>query len=352
MPAKTKKKPTGDTPESLRADVEKRYPGAVMLGSDPSLEIQRLSTGVLSVDWGLGGGFCRNRHSELYGPPSTGKTTLCYYAMAETQRQGGRVAFLDIERKFDAVYAAQCGVNVDDLEFEQQSLDGNRSIDILEAWVRSGLYDMTVLDSIAALLPKEDREQSMEDGGGFNTHQAKMMSKAMRKLTAANKQTACLYINQVREDIGSTFFKKDVTSGGRAMGHYAALRLALVKIDTLKKKKGIISHTGATESKEVAYGHRVLMRIVKEQTGGAYEGDTTTFVIDYELGCIDPIEDLIYLGLQYGLVQGSDSRWQVVGYEDEKSSTRNTFKSWLRKNRAVAQELEEMIINYDQDGDE
>lgn len=347
----TKKPIKAATPETLRSAVDKRYPGAVMMGDDPALEIKRLPSGVLSVDWGIGGGFCRDRHTEIYGPPSTGKTTLCYYAMAQTQRDGGKVGFINTEDKFDAVYAAQCGVNVAELEIESQSLDGNRSIDILETWVRSGMYDLTVLDSIAALLPKEDREQSMEDGGGFNTGQAKMMSKALRKLTAANSRTACLYINQVREDVGSTFFKRDVTSGGRAMGHYAAVRLALVKVDTLKKKKSLISHTGESENKDIPVGHRVLVRVIKEQTGGAFEGDTTTFVIDYELGQIDAIEDLIYLGLQYGMVQGSDSRWQVVGYEDEKCKTRNLFKAWLRKNRAVAQELEEMIINYGE-GDE
>lgn len=320
-----------------------------MMGSDPSLEIQRLSTGVLSVDWGIGGGFCRNRHSELFGPPSTGKTSLCYYAMAQTQRDGGRVGFINVEDKYDASWAARCGVDVDEMEIESQQVDGNQCIDIMEAWVRSGLYDMIVLDSIAALLPADDRTQSMSDGGGFNTGQAKMMSKAMRKLTAANQRTACVYINQVREDLGgSQFFKKDITSGGRAMGHYAALRINMVRTETMKRTRPVVNHLGKTENKEVPTGHRVLMRVQKEQTGGAFEGDTTTFVFDYELGGIDPIEDLIYLGLQYGLVIPGDS-WRVQGYEDEKQKGRPAFKKWLRRNRAVAQDLEEMIINF---GDE
>lgn len=340
------------TPEALRALVNKRFPGAVMMGDDPSLEISRLSTGVLSVDWGIGGGFCRDRHSEIFGPPGTGKTTLTYYLIAETQRNGGRCAFYDVEDKYDAVWAAQCGVNIAELDMQYQNVDGNQVIDVMEMMLRSNLYDLIVLDSIAALLPKEDREQSMTDGGGYGMQQAKMMSKAMRKLTAANTKTACVYINQVREDVGgSAFFKKDVTSGGRAMGHYAALRINMVRSETIKKKKPVVQASGKTETKEVPVGHRVLMRVQKEQTGGAFEGDTTTFVIDYELECIDRIEDLIYLGLQYGLVQGSESRWQVVGYEDEKCATRLKFKAWLRSNRAVAQELEENIINYG-DGDE
>ena len=339
---------SGMSVDDLMAMANKRWPGSMRRASDPDLVIERLSTGIMSVDWGLGGGFARNRHTELFGPPSTGKTTLTYYAIAETQRNGGTAGFIDVEDKFDADWAQQCGVDIDALVLHFQE-DGNRVFDIMELWIKSGALDLIVLDSIAAILPKEEREASMEDGNGYGTYQARLMSKAMRKLTAGMKPhgPAIVYINQVREDVGgSAFFKKSVTSGGRAMGHYAAARLELVRIETVKKKKPVKDAKGAVTTKEVPVGHRVLVKVQKEQTGGAYEGDQTTFAFDYELGIIDPIEDLIYLGLQYELVKLSNGTWYVMGYEDERIKGRDAFKGWLRKNRAIAEELKDSIVNY------
>lgn len=334
------------TVEALEAMINKKF-GArtIMRGDDESLEITRLSTGVLSVDWLLAGGFPRARYTELYGPPSTGKTTLAYYLIASTQAAGGRCAFVDVEGKYDGEYAASLGVDTANLALHHQK-HGNQVVDFMETLLRSELYDVIVMDSIAALLPMAEYESTME-AASYGTQQAKLMSAGLRKLTPALGNCCLVFINQVREGIGSVFVKRDVTSGGRAMGHYASQRIELVRTENLKKKIRQINPTkGESSEIEVPVGHRVLVRVRKEQTGAAYEGDTTTFVINYELGAIDRVEDYIYLGLVTDTIRKSGNHWWVTGYEDEKQLGRPRFKKWLQQNLAVQEDLHEAILNY------
>jgi recombination protein RecA len=318
------------------------------MASDPIYEITRIPFGILSVDILLGGGAARGRHIELFGGYSVGKTALTYYLIACCQRRGGRAAFIDAEGSFDPKFAASLGVDIDALAIHRQE-HGNRVIDFMETLIRSGLFDVIVLDSIAALLPKSELESDME-GGSYGTAQAKLMSAAMRRLTTANKATeghpgaVLCYINQTRDSIGSIFQKKAVTSGGRAMGFYAGTRLELVRVENIKRAtKGVDPKTGADTKQQIVCGHRVLLRAEKDKTGGAIQQAQTTFVFDYDLGGIDNVEDLMYLGRTTGLVRKSGNSWWIAGYEDDKQLGRNRFKRWLRADALLCEELTENI---------
>ncbi len=182
--------------------------------------------------------------------------------------------------------------------------------------------------------------------------QAKLMSKALRKLTAANSNTAMVFINQTREAVGVMFGKKTLAPGGRAMSHYAGMRLELVRTEQLRRKGQTVDHkTGEIKDGNVVFGHRVLVRAEKDKTGGIVRpNDETTFVYDYEKGHHDHIEDLIYLGRVNGFIKskkkGKVDQWWVEEYEDEAQIGRTRFKRWLRKNKAVAEELEEWIRSF------
>lgn len=336
------------TVDSLEAVVNKRWgAGTMMRASDPKLEIVRLPTGILAVDALIGGGFARNRHFEIFGSAGVGKNYVCNKLMATTQQNGGRCAFIDVEKTFDPRFAAHTGLDLDQLVYHKQK-HGPQVVDFTETLLRSGLFDVIILDSIATLLPMAEYENDME-AGSYGMEQAKLMSKALRKLTAANENTVLGFINQTREAIGVTFGKKTTTSGGRAMGFYAGMRLELVRTETLKREGRFVDHkTGEVKKGDHAYGHRVLVRGEKDKTGGLeHPLAETTFVFDYEKSAHDPIEDLFYLGKTYGLIQskkkGTAEKIWVEGYEDEAQAGRKKFKRWLRKQKAIAEELEEQI---------
>jgi recombination protein RecA len=332
------------TIDQIEKAINKKWPGSMIRASDDQLRIVRLPSGILSLDVALGGGFARNRHHELFGGYSVGKTATAYRTIAQTQRDGGRGGFVDAEGSFDPDFAASLGVDVDKLVFHRQET-ANRVINVMEALLRSRALDVLCLDSIAALLPKSEVDADMEDGN-YGTAQAKLMSQALRRLTAANSRTAILYINQTREAVGASMFaKRTITSGGKAMAFYAGTRLELVRTENLKKTTKIIDHSkGETKTAQVVSGHRVLLRVEKDKTGGAKQSTETTVVFDYDLGDFDPIEDLIYLGRKFSLIKKSTGhQWWLPEYEDEKQQGRSRFKKWLRRNRAVAEELEEAI---------
>ena len=350
MPTKTpKSKPAKSwTPEKLRKEINKRFgEGTVVTGSHPDLVITRIGTGVLSLDTLLGGGLPRGRYTELYGPYSAGKTYVAQRVMAEVQAQGGRAGFVDAEGTFDPAFAQHIGVNTDEMEYHRQ-VHGNRCVDIIESWLYSELYDVIVLDSIAALLPKAEQDSEMS-AATMGTAQAKLMSAALRKLTAANRRTALVFINQTRESVGQVFVKRDVTSGGRAMGFYAGIRLEFVKTEIIKKpRKYIDPSSGEEKSRDMPVAHRVVVRTDKDKTGSTRTPYAqTTFVFDYRRKEIDPIEDLLYLGREARLIRKNASVWWVRGYKDEKVLGRENFKRWLRENRAVAEELEESLRDHD-----
>lgn len=345
MPRRRAATTTNETPQSLMRKINSTFgEGTMTFASDPNLAIERLPTGILSIDYLLGGGFARGRHAELFGGYSVGKTYTALRFIARSQADGLSCAYVDCEGTYDPVFSELIGVNNAELAYHRQ-VHGNQVVDFMETLLRSGLYDVIVLDSIAALLPRAELESEMS-AATMGTQQAKLMSQALRKLTAANRRTALIYINQTREAVGSVFAARAITSGGRAMGFYAGVRLEFVRVENIKRKAKVIhlSKGDAVES-DVIVGHRVMVRVEKDKTGGAKQHDKTTFVFDYEQQGIDHIEDLIYLGRVLGLVHKSINSWWLEGYEDEKQNGRARFKRWLTRNRAVAEELEELIAD-------
>lgn len=326
--------------------INKRWPGAMVMASDPTLEITRVPTGILTLDVLLKGGLARGRHTELYGGYNIGKTYVTYKTIATNQNLGLNCAFVDAEGTFDPKFAKQAGVDLKTLSLtDQKKLEhAERVVDFTEALLRSSEYDIIVVDSIASLLPKSELEKTMDEGS-MGTEQAKLMSKALRKLTAANDKTALIFINQTREAIGVMFGKRSITSGGKAMGFYAATRLELVRTENIKKtSKRINPSNGELVKHERVTGHRVLVRVEKEKTGAAHQAEETTFVYDYDLGGIDPIEDLMYLGRRYSLIKkATGNKWWVDGYKEDQQVGRARFKKYLRDNRLICEELEEAI---------
>jgi recombination protein RecA len=341
---------TADPIAELEKTINNRWPGAIMRASDPSLVVERIATGILSIDCMLGGGIARGRHTEIYSGYSVGKTYTTYKLIATAQALGLKCDFLDVEGTFDPVFAEHCGVDLERLSFPEHGQNANRLVNIMETLLRSELYDVIVLDSIAALTPKSEEDADMESGQ-YGTAQAKLMSQALRRLTTANKRTALVYINQTRQAIGVVFGKQTITSGGKAMAFYAGTRLEMVRTESIKRKgKTIHISKGDEQETDLVVGHRVLVRCEKDKTGGARQQAETTFVFSYDLGGADPIEDLLYLGRVHGLVKKSGNSWWAVDYEDEKQNGRNRFKRWLRRNVAVADELREQIIQRAKDG--
>lgn len=327
------------TAQDIHDLVNKRWgAGTMTYGNDPDHRITRLPTGVLAVDYKMKGGFARGRSTELFGGEHTGKSALTYRLIAETQRAGGQAAYIDCERTFNAPFAAQLGVNVDTLAYHRQ-VHGNRVVDFMETLLYSRQFDVIVMDSIAALLPVQERDKDME-AGSMGMEQAKLMSKAMRKLTTANDKTALVFINQTRQAVGVMFGDQDVTSGGRAMAFYASTRIKMTKIETLKAKKTIVNpKTSKDQEVDVPVGHRILFKIQKEKTGATHVGEQTTAVFNYNLSDFDPIEDLIYVGRQVGIVRNSGDNWWVHGY-DQKCAGRTRFVRWLAQNFEACHEIE------------
>lgn len=332
------------TPKQFRDMINKEMgEGTMVLASHPSLRIVRIGTGVLSMDDVTGGGYARNRYVEAYGPESVGKSALALYAVAQCQREGGRAAWIEAEKSFDPVFASNIGVNIKRLDFHKQK-SGEKCFNFIEALLRAGMHDLIVVDSIAALIPLSEIDRNMGEGT-YGTQQAKMMSEALRRLTVANEKSVIFFINQTRESIGASMFgPKMTTSGGRAMRHYSGIRLEVVRTETLTRPGKKHKANGELVTGNVPVGHRVLVKVIKDKTGGAYQGKEGTFVFRYATAQIDHVDDLITLGREKNLVHvDSKNRFYVEGFEDERIHSRPKFKKWLRNNAAVSEELEEKI---------
>jgi recombination protein RecA len=325
----------------LEAALQKRFGrGVIRRASDPSLEITRIPTGVLSVDYLLGGGIARNRHTELYGQYSVGKSLLAQRTIASAQANGLRCAYVDVEGSFDPVFAEHLGVDLEELFIPDELEHGNAIVDYIEFLLRSELYDTITIDSIAALLPKEEREASSEKST-YGASQAKLMSSGLRKLTTANKKTALVWINQMRDSM--SMFVPNTTSGGRAMGFYAGARIEMNRVEIIKQsRKRRNVKTGKVDTVDVPVGHRVLLKVDKDKTGGARQFAQGTFVFNYEDSCIDEIEELIYVGSELGLVMNKGNMYAVKRFADERQNGRPRFKAWLLKQKAVQEELQEL----------
>ncbi len=310
------------------SQIEKRYgKGSVMklgviMATPP---IEAIPTGSLALDLALGvGGIPRGRIAEIFGPEASGKTTLAQHVIAEAQKQGGTAAYIDVEHALDPPYAANCGVNVDDLLISQPDA-GEEALDITEALVRSGAIDVIVIDTVAALVPRAEIAGEMGD-----THvglQARLMSQALRKLAAAiaKSGTAVIFINQLREKVGIIFGSPEVTPGGRALKFYSSIRIDLRRIETIK---------GGTE----AIGSRVRAKVVKNKVAPPFR--SAEFDIMFGHG-ISKEGNLIDLGVEWGLVKKAGA---FFSYGDIRlGQGRESAKQYLSQNPELAQEIEQQI---------
>ncbi len=310
--------------EKALGDITKRYgDGTIMrLGEAHKLMVEAIPTGSLSLDIALGvGGIPRGRITEVYGPESSGKTTICQHIVAEAQKLGGTCAFIDMEHALDPTYAEHCGVDVDSLLISQPDM-GEQALEITETLVRSGAIDVIVIDSVAALVPRAEIEGDM--GDPQMGMQARLMSQALRKLSGAIKQTntAVVFTNQLRQKIGVMFGNPETTTGGMALKFYASVRLDVRRIQSIKLGAEII-------------GNRTRVRVVKNKVAPPFR--TAEFDIMYNEG-ISKVGDLIDLATELEIIT---KRGSFYSYGDIRlGQGRENAKDFLRQNPEMADEIE------------
>ena len=314
--------------ELALAQIERQFgKGSIMkLGDKVGLDVPVISTGSLALDAALGiGGFPRGRVIEVYGPESSGKTTVALHAIAEAQKVGGTAAFIDAEHAMDAVYAGNLGVKVDELLVSQPDY-GEQALEISEMLVRSGAVDILVVDSVAALVPRAELEGEM--GESHMGLQARLMSQALRKLTGiVSKSNTCLiFINQIREKIGVMFGNPETTTGGRALKFYASLRLDIRRIGALKDGPEII-------------GNRTRVKVVKNKCAPPFK--QAEFDILYARG-ISHTGLLIDIGVDKGIVEKSGS-WFSYG-DLRLGQGKENVRSFLEENPDIAGEIEARLL--------
>ena len=300
--------------------------GAVMrLGDSKVVDVETISTGSITLDAALGiGGLPTGRVVEIYGPESSGKTTLTLHAIAEAQKKGGIAAFIDAEHAFDKTYAKKLGVNVEKLLIAQPD-DGEQALDIAEHLIRSGAIDICVIDSVAALVPRSELEGDMGDSKmGL---QARLMSQAMRKLTGAINKTGCccIFINQLRDKIGVMFGNPETTTGGNALKFYSSVRLDIRRIGAIKDKEDIL-------------GNRTRVKVVKNKMAPPFR--KAEFDIMYGEG-ISKLGEIIDLGVDLDILNKSGS-WYSYG-DTKLGQGRESVKDLLRDNPELAEEIEAKI---------
>ena len=322
---------TGERTKALElaiSQIEKRFgKGSIMkLGETTTVAAAGIiSTGSISLDIALGiGGIPRGRIIEIFGPESTGKTTLALHIIAEAQKKGGVAAYIDVEHALDPVYSGHLGVNIDDMLISQPDT-GEQALEICEALVRSGAVDVIVVDSVAALVPRAEIEGEM--GDSQVALQARLMSQALRKLAVAigRSGTAVVFINQLREKVGIVFGNPEVTPGGRALKFYSSVRIDLRRSETIKQG-------------EVAVGNRVKARIVKNKVAAPFR--TAEFDIMFDHG-ISREGDLIDLGVELGLIKKSGA---FFSWGDTRlGQGRENAKTFLVQKPEIAKEIEQQV---------
>ena len=310
--------------ETAMQQIEKMYgKGSIMrLGENLHANVEAVPTGSLALDLALGiGGVPKGRIIEIYGPESSGKTTLALHIVAETQKKGGEAAFVDAEHALDPTYARALGVNIDDMLISQPDT-GEQALEITEALVRSGAIDVVVVDSVAALVPRAEIEGEM--GDSYVGLQARLMSQALRKLTGAINKTNCIviFINQLREKVGVMYGNPEVTTGGRALKFYSSVRIEVRRIEALKSGSEII-------------GNRTRAKVVKNKVAPPFR--EAEFDIMYGEG-ISRWGEMVDLGVKLDLVQKSGS-WFSMG-EVRIGQGRDAAKQYLRDNPEVAEKLD------------
>ncbi|GLC87323.1 recombinase RecA [Lysinibacillus piscis] len=313
--------------EQALKQIEKNFgKGSIMkLGEKTDLEIATSSSGSLALDAALGvGGYPRGRIIEVYGPESSGKTTVALHAIAEVQATGGQAAFIDAEHALDPIYAQKLGVNIDELLLSQPDT-GEQALEIAEALVRSGAIDIIVIDSVAALVPKAEIEGDM--GDSHVGLQARLMSQALRKLSGSiNKsKTIAIFINQIREKIGVMFGNPETTPGGRALKFYSSVRLEVRRAEAIKQGNDIV-------------GNRTKVKIVKNKVAPPFR--TAEVDIMYGEG-ISKEGETVDLGVELDIVQKSGS-WYAYG-DERLGQGRENAKQYLKENPAVLEDIANKI---------
>ena len=309
--------------EAALSQIEKSFgKGSIMkLGEQEGIEIPSISTGSLGLDIALGiGGLPRGRIVEIYGPESSGKTTLTLHVIAEAQKIGGTCAFVDAEHALDPVYAKRIGVDIDNLIISQPD-SGEQALEIADTLVRSGAIDVLVVDSVAALVPKAELEGEM--GDQHMGLQARLMSQALRKLTASVSKSNALviFINQIRMKIGVMFGNPETTTGGNALKFYSSVRMDIRRVGSIKDKENII-------------GNETRVKIVKNKVAPPFK--TVDFDIMYNQG-ISREGEIIELGVQAGIIEKSGS-W--FSYNSERiGQGKENARQWLKDNPKIAEEL-------------
>lgn len=313
--------------QAAMAKIEKDFgKGSIMKMGDQQVEdVDVIPTGSLALNAALGvGGYPKGRIIEIFGPESSGKTTLAIHAIAEAQREGGIAAFIDAEHAFDRFYAAKLGVDVDNLLISQPD-DGEQALEIADQLIRSSAIDIIVIDSVAALTPKKEIEGEM--GDSVVGLQARLMSQALRKLTSniSKTNTTCIFINQLREKIGVMFGNPETTTGGNALKFYASVRLDIRKVTTLKDG-------------DTPYGNQVRVKIVKNKVAPPFR--KAEFEITFGEG-ISHTGEIVDLGVELGVIKKSGS-WFSYG-ESRLGQGRDAVKKVIKDNPELAEELEAKI---------
>ncbi|RSK27099.1 recombinase RecA [Bacillus sp. HMF5848] len=310
--------------------IEKQFgKGSIMkLGEQTERKISTISSGSLTLDIALGvGGYPRGRIIEIYGPESSGKTTVALHAIAEVQRQGGQAAFIDAEHALDPIYAEKLGVNIDELLLSQPDT-GEQALEIAEALVRSGAIDIIVVDSVAALVPKAEIEGEM--GDSHVGLQARLMSQALRKLSGAiNKsKTIAIFINQIREKVGVMFGNPETTPGGRALKFYSSVRLEVRRAETLKQGNDMV-------------GSKTKIKVVKNKMAPPFK----TAEVDIMFGeGISKEGEIVDIGSNLDIVQKSGA-W--YSYNDDRlGQGRENAKQFLKENETIKREIEQRIRDH------
>ena len=314
------------------SQIEKQYgKGAVMKLGDPAaqMNVETIPTGSLSLDLALGlGGIPKGRIIELYGPESSGKTTVTLHMIAEVQKRGGIAGFIDAEHALDPVYAKNIGVDIDNLYISQPDC-GEQALEITETMVRSGAIDIVVVDSVAALVPKAEIDGDM--GDSHVGLQARLMSQALRKLTAITSKSNCtvIFINQLREKVGVMFGNPETTTGGRALKFYSSVRLDVRRIESLKQSGEVV-------------GNRTRVKVVKNKIAPPFK--EAEFDIMFGEG-ISKVGDILDLAAENGIINKSGA-WYA--YEGNKiGQGRENAKNYLKENPAICEEVEKKVrVNF------
>lgn len=308
--------------------LEKKYgSGTIMrLGDNNALNVEAISTGSITLDCATGiGGFPRGRIIEVYGPESSGKTTLALHVVAEAQKLGSEAAFVDAEHALDPVYAKNLGVDVDSLLVSQPD-NGEQALEIVEALARSGALDVIIVDSVAALVPRAEIDGDM--GDSHVGLQARLMSQALRKLAGviSKSNTIIIFINQLREKVGVVYGNPEVTTGGRALKFYASIRVDVRRIEQLKGSGGEF------------IGSRTRAKIVKNKVAPPFK--TAEFDIMYGEG-ISKVGEIVDLGVNYGIIKKSGA-WFSYG-ETRLGQGRDNVKNLFKNDKALSDEIEKQI---------